>query len=217
MPDPPTITAITPTKRDPLRVSVKVDGEVVAKLSVKSVGELGLCVGGPWDASLAGRVKAAAGYDQAMHDALVRLNRRALSEWQLERKLLDRGHDEVVIARVLERLISLNLIDDEAFGRALIRELTGRQPAGPHLLRSRLSQCRLPSELIDRLVAEATSDTRGAVQRATALARQKMRSLGGLDEMSRKRRLWGLLARRGFESDTIEQALHSLGDAVDDE
>ncbi len=89
MVDAPRITALSPTKRDPSRLSIRVDRKHVATLGQKLVGELGLEVGQPWDDALAQRVAEAAVYDKAMRKAMNRLARRAMSRGQLDRKLRD--------------------------------------------------------------------------------------------------------------------------------
>ncbi len=206
------ITALAPTKRDPSRITIKVNGKAVATMVRARIEELALHEGMAWDDALAQRVQQAAAVDKAMRDAMTRLSRRMLSSGDMRRKLRQRDHDAPVIDEALERLEALDLIDDEAFGRALIAETLRRKPAGPKLLRSKLMQKGLDRELIDRLLAELTPVGDDAVHGAVELIEKKLRSMGNLDENTRKRRLWGMLARRGFEADVIEQAMRQIDD-----
>ena len=119
------------------------------------------------------------------------------------------GDDQAVIERVLERLANLHAIDDEFLGRALIQETIARKAVGPLLLRSMLLRRGLPSELTERLVGEAGQNV-DPVAQASALAQQRLASMPRLDERIQKQRLWGLLTRRGFETETIETALADL-------
>ena len=201
------ITAIHPTKRDPKRASIKVAGRYVAALPYKTIDELGLAVGMVWDDAIAAQVEQASTFDKAYNQALSRLNRRAMSSHQLNTKLRELEHDEDTRQRVIDRLIELGLIDDEAYGRALIREIQNRKAAGPHLLRSKLMQKGLDRNLIDRLIEETEPDHDDAVNQALELARRKLRSLRQVDTNTQKRRVWGLLARRGFNSDVIATAV----------
>lgn len=203
------ITAISATKRDPQRATVRAGGRVVATLSINRISELGLKVGQTWDEALAGRVADAAVFDKAMRAAMQRLNRRALSRRQLERKLSDLGFEDTVRARVRDRLLELGVLDDEALGRAVIRQLQSRKAAGPRLLRNKLMQRGLDQQLVDRLV-DASLETGDQVSQAVALVQQKLTSMARLDVQVRRRRLWGMLARRGFESETIESALQQV-------
>jgi regulatory protein len=103
------------------------------------------------------------------------------------------------------------VLDDEALGGALIRAANARRPAGPRLLRAKLHQRGIPQATVDRLLAAADADPADATARALELARKKHRSLDPqLPPATRARRLWGLLARRGFEPETIRDALNQL-------
>lgn len=209
------ITAIVPTKRDPGRAMIKVGGKVVATLAAKLIAELALQVGQPWDDALARRVEQAARYDKAMRQAMQRLNRRPYSRRNLDNKLRDLGHEPPVRQDVLDRLESLNLLDDAAYGRALIREIQRSKPAGPRLLQQKLYAKGLDARLITQLLAEqadqpdAESSTR---DKARALLARKAKAMQQLDAATRQRRLFGLLTRRGFDPDTSRQLLEELQD-----
>jgi len=208
------ITAITPTTANPLRATVKVGGRAKGTLSLDLIDELGLTVGQTWDGKLAERVRRGIETDKAYRQTMQRLNRRAMSRHQLDRKLRELGHDAAVAADVLDRLERAGLIDDRALGAAMIRETISRKPAGPRLLRSKLAQRGLARKLIDELLAEVEAGG-DPVGQAAELARQRLARMGDLDERTRKRRLWGVLARRGFAPDVIERALAQLGEAAD--
>lgn len=209
------ITALRPTRRSPDRATVRVEGKVVATLSMKRIAELGLEVGQPWNDELAEQVAQAATFDRAMKKAMNRLGRRMLSRRQLDDKLRTLEFEQPVRQRVLDRLTELNLLDDEAFGRALIRDILLRKPAGPRLLQQKLFQKGIDRSLADRLVAEAVEPD-DQVEQAVSLTRKRLRSMQRLDGMTRKRRLYGLLARRGFAPDTIDQAMRAVADELRD-
>jgi len=211
------ITAITTTKRDSQRATIKVDDEAVATLSQKRIAQLGVEVGQPWDATLAREVEAAASFDKAMMHAMNALSRKALSRFELDRKLERKGHEDTVRRDALDRLVELELIDDAALGEALVRELMQTQPAGPRLLRHKLMQKGLERALIDRLVDEATRDSDEQYDSALALARKRLARLRDLEPAKRKRRLYGQLARRGFEPETIDRVMEALADELSDD
>lgn len=208
------ITAIKPTQRDANRATVRVgvrgkSGKVVATLNIKRINELGLAVGMAWDEALAARVAEMATFDKAMRQAMNRLSRRAMSRRMLDRKLRDLEHTEPVRAAVLARLDEMGLLDDEAFGRALIREAQLGKPAGPALLKKKLFDKGLDHALIDRLVAEATRDDDEQRDAALTLARRRAASgsMARLAPEARHRRLYGQLARRGFTPDVIRDVM----------
>jgi len=83
----PRITALTPTKRDPGRLMVRVAGKVVATMDARHIESLKLEVGQPWNDQLADAVADWAAYDKAWRDALRRIERFAMSRRRLGDKL----------------------------------------------------------------------------------------------------------------------------------
>lgn len=215
MSDAPCITAIKPTKRNPDRATVRVGKRVVGTLSVRSIAQLGLRVGQPWDAQLEEKITSTSVYDKAMRQAMNRLNRRMLSSKRLDDKLRDLGYEPDIRQRVLDRLAELKFIDDEAFGRALIRDITLRKAAGPRLLQQKLYQHGIARSLIEQLIRETQENTDDSAQ-ALDLAQRKLRQMAKLDPAARRRRLYGQLARRGFTPDTIRNVMEQIADQLRD-
>ena len=217
--DPPRITQLRPTNRDPHRLTVKVDGRAVGTLSEKLIADLGLAVGQTWTDALAEQLAGALKYDKAFRAATRRLARKAMSRGGLELKLrqVKEPAPPEVITQVLDRLAELDLLDDEAYGRALIRDLTRSKPAGPALIKQKLYAQRLDRELIDRLVAESTPPKDDQREDALAYARKKQRAMAHLPADTQKRRLQGQLARRGFPADVVFDVLNSAIKAADED
>jgi regulatory protein len=209
------ITSIKPTQRNPKRVMVRVGRKVVATLAHSKVVEMGLHVGQVWDDALAEQVGHAAVFDKALKQAMNRLNRRAMSRYDLDFKLKKLDYAQAVRERVLDRLTEMGFLDDEAYGRALIDATMRRKPAGPQLLRQKLFQKGIDRSLIERLVGEAT-DAQDLAPGAVELARKKLRTMQRFDLQTRKRRLYGLLARRGFNPDTISSVMAELSDEIEE-
>lgn len=222
---PALITHLTPSPRDPKRIALRVNNKPVATLPASAVAELGLVVGGEWDESLAAGVREAAAFDAALRKAAKQVDRRARSAREVRDALARAGHDEAMSARVVDRLSQLGMIDDAALGKALIDETLARQPAGLALLRAKLLRRGIDETTIDRLIgagdvirrdaddAAASADEpprASGVADARRLALQRLPSLARFDSATRLRRLAGLLARRGFDADTVEAALDGL-------
>lgn len=221
-PEQEVILAIKPTQRDANRATVRVGssqrkadgskrkGRVVATLTSRAIADMGLQVGQDWTPQLAKEIEAATGLDKAMRAAMNRLSRRSMSGWMVRDKLRTLGHEGHVIDAVIERLGELDLLDDEKFGRALIRDTLSRKPAGPALLKQKLYKKGIRGSLADRLVQEATGDPDGQREAAITFARKRAASMAHLDGATRKRRLYGQLARRGFDPDTIRWAMEAV-------
>lgn len=220
------IVAIKPTQRDSQRATVRVKGEgagaprksrVVVTLSLKHIAELGLSVGQAWTPELEEEVLRVGEYDAALRKAMDRLARRAMSRRDLDRKLRDAEVESAdVRTRVLDRLEELNLLDDEAYGRALVRELTARKPAGPALLKQKLYAKGLSFDLIGRLIAEYAPDEDEQAAAAEELARKKLATgtMRKLDPQARRRRLYGVLGRRGYPPGVIAAVMERVADTL---
>lgn len=203
------ITAITPTSRDPNRMTIRVGRRVAATVSLESMTELQLVVNQPWNAALATRVMDAANLDKALLAAGRRLNRQAKTVQQMRIRLKKLGFDESTQQRTIDRLIQRGLLDDEAFGRALIDELILRRSAGANLLRHKLLEKGLETSLVTKLVAEV-AESDDPYSRALVLARIKLADSTSLALPTRRRRLYGQLTRRGFDLETAEAVVNEL-------
>ena len=65
---------------------------------------------------------------------------------------------------------------------------------------------------IDAVFADEAVDQRSIVE---AAARKKLRSLGKLDPAVRRRRLYGFLARRGYDGEDIRTAMQAVGEELE--
>jgi len=207
------ITAIKPTQRDPNRMTIRIGRKVVATLPMSKVEELGLAVGQDWDEKLADQLEQAGAFDKALRQAMNRLNRRAMSRKDLDKKLYGLGYDGSVREAVLDKLTELNFLNDEDYGRALVDATLRRKPAGPQLLRQKLFQKGIDGSLVEKLVSEAT-DGQDLAPGAVELARKKLNTMGRCDPETRRRRMYSLLARRGFNPDTISSVMAELEDEL---
>jgi regulatory protein len=114
-----------------------------------------------------------------------------------------------MIAEVLDRLAAVGLVDDIEYARAYLAERWGRRPAGLRRLEQDLKRRGIATadlaEARARIEAErGETDEVASALRAIA---QAERRYAKLDPRVRRQRLYALLARRGFDSDTILAAL----------
>ncbi len=210
------ITAMQPSEKRPDQLRVQVDGKWVANVSLRAAEGLQLAVGGVWDDALAAAVAEEGGFDKAMKQAMNRLGRRAMSRRQLDDKLRRLEHPQRLRDAVLDRLETLGYLDDRAFAEAVVRETLRAKPAGPTLLRQKLYQKGVPRAVSDVVLAEHTPAADEQTLQAAELATRRLASLSRYDRATQQRRLYGLLARRGFSPDVIRDALHQAFTEVDD-
>ncbi|MEM7681999.1 MAG: regulatory protein RecX [Planctomycetota bacterium] len=212
------IASVRPSPKNPAKSLVKVGAKVVARVATSRVGELGLETGVPWTAELAQRVEACAQADLAASAAARALGRRAKSRRKVDQDLRRKDFDENARAAALDRMEALGAIDDRALGESLVRQALNRKPAGPRYLQAKLQAAGLDRSLADELsrkAGESRSET--GLEGARALVAVRLRGMRNLEMDVKRRRLYGMLARRGFDPDVIRQALSELARPSDDD
>ena len=141
--------------------------------------------------------------------ALKLLERTRRTRNELERKLKDRGFAPGTIAEVVGRLVEVNLVDDAEFARAWLAGRWGRKPSGWRRLHQELRAKGISDDDIERARAQL-AERGGApdeVESAAKLVAQARRRYARLDPQVQRQRLYALLARHGYDSDTIRRAL----------
>ena len=142
--------------------------------------------------------------------ALDLLARRSHFERELERKLTQRGYEEVEVAETLERLRGEDLLDDERTARELIRGRLARAPVGRNKLRADLVRRGVPSEIIDGALEALTPDDDLELAREAAERWRRTRERPGRPAEQRRAALGRHLAGRGFSRRGIFAVLQEI-------
>jgi regulatory protein len=205
------VTAIVASPRTVGRFTIVVDGKPFAALSLDIIDRLGLHIG----ASIGDRREAIEREEAALHTydrALSMLASQARSARDLERRLVRKGEDPSYVRSAIERLLAAGLVDDAAFARQLARSKLLGAGHSTRRLQQELGKRGVAHDVADEAVNEVV-EQEGVDQLSLAetAARKKLRTLHDVDVATQRRRLYGFLARRGYEPDTIRRALESLG------
>jgi regulatory protein len=147
--------------------------------------------------------------EAAREAALRLLDRARRTRSDLTRRLADKGFAAPTVEEVIGRLAGVGLIDDAEYARAFLAGRWGRRAAGWRRLEQDLRGRGVGPEDIAAARAKLEEAT-GAVDEVAGARRvieQSARRYAALDARQRRQKLWALLSRRGFDSDTIEQAL----------
>ncbi|MDN5795352.1 MAG: recombination regulator RecX [Intrasporangium sp.] len=118
------------------------------------------------------------------------------SRTQLEKKLRQRGCEDGVAARVLDRMTEVGLVDDEAYAEMLVRSRSQTKGLSRTGLAHELRQHGIDKEIAEEALGGLGIEDERA--RAEQLVSKKLRTMHGVDPDTQARRLAGLLARKGY-------------------
>lgn len=132
---------------------------------------------------------------QAERMLLRKLRTRSLSVREARAALVAAEIDGAAAEHVLTEFEERGYLDDARLAEQLLDSALGRKAQGASAIARTLSQRGLDRDVIDIALASLPDDE---AERALEFARQRVRSLSGLDRDVALRRLHGQLARRGF-------------------
>lgn len=209
------ITAIMASPRHPGRFDVDINGRSYASLSLDVIERLGISIG----ADITDRVEQlrAEAARLAVYDrALNMLAFRARSSTELSRALIRKGADPAHVGPALERLVAQGFLDDAAFARAFTRaKVVGashsRRRVQQDLQRKGIAR-EVASEAIGEVFHDEGIDPLALIE---TTARRKLRTMASLEPQVRRRRLYGFLARRGFDASDIRRVMDALDEPTD--
>jgi regulatory protein len=208
----PLVTKITEQKRRPNRRSVYLDGvfafgcnvNVVAKFRLRE----GMALSEEQIAQIQhGEVKQEC-FDLAMKAMAARLHSRS----ELHRKLSRHEYGEAVINAVLDDLARLGYLDDERFARTKALSAAQHKHHGRRRAFMELRKAGVSGEVADKALADVYAG-HDSTTAARQLAEKQAPRLRKLDPQTARRRLVGMLQRRGFDYDSIKPVIDEvLGD-----
>jgi regulatory protein len=215
---------ITRIARDPRRerVRIHVDGEERPRLEVALdlLLRSGLTVGDVLDtAGVTALEREDEGY-RAREAAIRLLAHRARSVAELRQRLVRKEIAAAVVDRTMEWLDARGYLDDRAFAEAFVRDRLRLRPRGRAGLIQELRRKGVDGTTAEAatdavMAAEAVAEPDLALEAARAWARKNAplvaESARGIEPRLRgRRRLYGHLARRGFDPASIRVAMDAL-------
>lgn len=139
---------------------------------------------------------------------LRQLTARPRTRAQLREALRKRNVPDDVAEQALDRFVEVGLIDDAAYAQAVVRSEAGSGGLSRRRVRQRLVQHGLDEELVARTVADIAEQDED--EAALEFARRKVVRWSDADPATRRRRLTGLLARRGYRSETVHRVVREV-------
>ncbi|MEI6502266.1 MAG: regulatory protein RecX [Armatimonadota bacterium] len=185
-----------------------VDGEQVLDLTKAFAEQSGLRVGLSLLPATQDEIRQTAALQEAKVAAVKALGIRARTRSELQRKLLSRGLPPAAVTETLDWLASRNYLDDEQYAQQRWQSLSQRKLGSQAIFR-KLVQEGVPKAIAEQVMA-AQDTTLHETELVRELAMQRNESLKKLPWPQRRQRLYGFLARRGFSTEAISEALVRL-------
>lgn len=188
-----------------------------ATLDDAAVIDAQLANGDPWTLGVQERVRRAIGEAGARIAAARLLKVRARSSAELRERLAGRYPREAV-EKAVEGLVRAGAVDDARLADQLAEQFGELRPHAREAVREKLERARLGAEMLEEaLNTHAASG--GESARALEAAHGQVRRLQALNltPEAMRRRLFGVLARRGFDAETAAEAVERVLGSTEDE
>jgi regulatory protein len=203
------VTRITEQKRRPNRRSVYLDGAFAFGCNVNVIARFRLREGMGLTAEQVGRIQLGAVKQKCFDDAMRALERRLHSRAELRRKLVRKEYGETVVDAVLEDLVRLGYVNDAQFARTRALAAAQHKHHGRRRARVELMKAGVKGEVADRALSDVYAQ-HDSTAVARLLARKQAPRLRKLDPMTARRRLVGMLQRRGFDYESIRPVVDEV-------
>ena len=205
-----TVTGLKIQSKDPNRVSVFVDGRFSFGMPLEAAAELDIRKGTELDEELLSRALGADVRFRARQRALGFLAHRPRTEAEVRRRLRSAEFEEEVIEDTVARMVDLGYLDDGAFALAYARARAAARGYGPVRILAELRRKGIP-EGTAREAVQALEAERDPFEDAMTAGRKAWKRIASEpDARKRRNRLYGHLARRGYDPETISRAIDAL-------
>ena len=128
---------------------------------------------------------------------------RQRSRREIQRRLERAGFGPEEIGEELDRLQQVGLVDDEAFARVVVEHSFTTRREGRRVVAGRLISAGIAPDIVEAALDPVVG---GEEERADAFAVAKAPKLSSLPPDAAYRRLYGMLARRGYAPDVAGRA-----------
>lgn len=208
----PTITQITEQKRRANRRNIYLDGVFAFGCNINVVARFRLREKLMLTDAQVKEIQFGEVKQECFDRAMDYLSRRLHSRAELLKKLSKREFGTEVIAAVLDDLTRLEYIDDSRFAKTKALSAAQHKHHGKRRAIVELLKAGVGRETARRAVEEVY-EPHDSLAVARKLAQKKAASLRKLDPLVARRRLAGMLARRGFEYEVVRPVIDEvLGD-----
>ena len=144
-------------------------------------------------------------FERLYNKALRFLSFRPRSEKEISDKLKTQKASPVIIEKVISKLKEQKFLNDEEFAKWWIEQRTTFKPRSLRLIKLELRQKGISKEIIESRIIN--QESRGDLERAKELVKKRIEKFRDLSKKEIYQKLGSYLARRGFDWETIKQAI----------
>ncbi|MEO0077565.1 MAG: regulatory protein RecX, partial [candidate division WOR-3 bacterium] len=141
---------------------------------------------------------------EARNYAFLLLSYKARTTAELTQRLTRKGFPADIVHSTIERLAELRMVDDEGYARQFVQDRITIGHKGRWRVRQELTKRGVSQEHLEAALAQAPDE----VAAAQAVAGKYLERNRQLEPAVLRRRLYALLARRGFSPDTIQRVIN---------
>ncbi len=143
--------------------------------------------------------------------ALDLLAGRAYTTHQLRRKLTQKEFDPIEVDSAIERLLASGLLDDPRYAAEYAYQKLVVGGASARRVEQDLARKGIAREVAKAATSTVVDDEQfDTLESVRRVAGKKLNSMGQLDPTVKRRRLFGFLARRGYNLDDINRIIVEL-------
>ena len=205
----PLITQITEQKRRPNRRNVFLDGAFAFGCNINVIARFRLRAGMQLTADEVSQIQLGE-VKQECFDAATRfLEARLHSRAELRRKLARREFGDVVVEATLDDLTRMGYVNDARFAQTKVLSAAQHKQHGRRRAMLELLKAGVTGETARRAVEDVyeVTDSTGIARK---LAMKQAPRLRKLDPVVARRRLVGMLQRRGFDYESIRPVVDEV-------
>jgi regulatory protein len=199
------ITQIKQQVKRPDRYSIYVDGKFAFGLSEAGLLASKLATGQELTKEQLAALQTDAVTDKAYGNALRYVVMRPRSTWEMQQYLLRKKVDEPVAKEIIERLVALDLLNDQKFAESWVANRRLLKPTSRRRLQQELRQKHVTVSVIDQVLANETDEAPDRTALVEIIAKKRARYADDTKFMQ-------YLARQGFGYDDIKRALQGEAD-----
>ncbi len=192
------------------KIHIYIDGEYLLTVDEIFWFSCGLVSGDEINEEELTAFEEAAGSRRAFNSALNSLDYRDHSEKEIRAKLL-RKHDADYVDEAVEKLIELDLVNDERYAENYARELFERKKFGKMRIKSELRAKGISADIANAAVEELFEEEEpDNVQRIVDIIGK--RYYNRMNDEVRRKKVFSALQRMGYSFSDIREAMSEFSD-----